>query len=80
MIWLYSAEIAPLKYRCDKYCWEILTSLIDYGRHIGSSLSSTGEWLATFLTTFAGPIGISNIGWKLYLWILVGDMLFVAFV
>ena len=49
-------------------------------RHIGASLSSFGEWLATFLTTFAGPIGIANIGWKLYIWILVGDLCFVAFV
>jgi hypothetical protein len=49
-------------------------------RHIGTSLSSFGEWLATFLTTFAGPIGISNIGWRLYIWILVGDLCFVAFV
>lgn len=63
MIWLYSAEIAPLEYR-----------------HIGTSLSSFGEWLATFLTTFAGPIGITNVGWKLYLWILAGDICFVLFI
>lgn len=49
-------------------------------RHIGSSLSSFGEWLATFLTTFAAPIGLTNVGWPIYIWILVGDILFVAFV
>ena len=49
-------------------------------RHIGASLSSFGEWLATFLTTFAGPIGIGTIGWKLYLWILVGDICFASFI
>ena len=49
-------------------------------RHIGASMSSFGEWLATFLTTFAGPIGIAKVGWKLYLWILVGDICFVCFV
>lgn len=27
-----------------------------------------------------GPIGVSNTGWKLYLWILVGDICFVLFV
>lgn len=49
-------------------------------RHIGASLSSFGEWLATFLTTFAGPIGFKTVGWRIYLWILVGDCCFVAFV
>lgn len=49
-------------------------------RHIGAALASCGEWMTAFLTTFAGLIGITNVGWKLWLWILAGDVAGMAFV
>ncbi|RFU25408.1 hypothetical protein B7463_g10928, partial [Scytalidium lignicola] len=68
------------------YAWQgviwlyaIEISPLNY-RHIGASFASFGEWLSSFLTVFAAPIGISNVGWKLYLWILAGDLVGCAFV
>lgn len=42
------------------YCAEIAP--LEY-RHIGAGFTAFGEWLMTFITVFAGPIGFENIGW-----------------
>jgi formate/nitrite transporter FocA (FNT family) len=34
----------------------------------------------TFITVFAGPIGLTNVGWKFWLWVLSGDLVGIAFV
>jgi sugar porter (SP) family MFS transporter len=59
------------------YCSEI--SPLEY-RHIGGAFTGCGEWLMTFITVFAGPIGLTNIGWHFWLWVLSGNLVAVAFV
>ena len=49
-------------------------------RHIGAGFCAFGEWLMTFITVFAAPIGLENVGWKIWLWILSGNLVGVAFV
>ncbi|EXJ75521.1 uncharacterized protein A1O5_00027 [Cladophialophora psammophila CBS 110553] len=34
----------------------------------------------TFITVFAGPIGLTNVGWKFWPWVLSGNIMAVAFV
>lgn len=60
------------------WLYAVEISPLEY-RHIGASFASFGEWLSSFLTVFAGPIGIANVGWRMYLWILVGDLVGCAF-
>lgn len=59
------------------YCSEIAP--LEY-RHIGGAATAFGEWLMTFITVFAGPIGLANIGWKFWLWILSGNLVAIVFV
>lgn len=59
------------------YCSEIAP--LEY-RHIGGAATATGEWLMTFITVFAGPIGLTDIGWKFWLWVLSGNIVAVIFV
>ncbi|KAL2393150.1 MFS-type transporter oryC [Exophiala dermatitidis] len=49
-------------------------------RHIGGAFTGFGEWLMTFITVFAGPIGLTNVGWKFWIWVLAGNLVAVGFV
>lgn len=59
------------------YCSEIPP--LEY-RHIGGAFTGFGEWLMTFITVFAGPIGLANIGWHFWLWVLSGNLVAIVFV
>lgn len=59
------------------YCAEIAP--LEY-RHIGGAATAFGEWLMTFITVFAGPIGFENIGWYFWLWVIAGNVVAVVFV
>ena len=59
------------------YCAEIAP--LEY-RHIGGAATAFGEWLMTFITVFAGPIGFANIGWYFWLWVITGNVIAVLFV
>jgi MFS family permease len=59
------------------YCSEIAP--LEY-RHIGGAFTGFGEWLMTFITVFAGCIGLTNMGWKFWLWVLSGNLVAIAFV
>lgn len=59
------------------YCSEIAP--LEY-RHIGGAFTGFGEWLMTFITVFAGPIGLTNVGWHFWLWVLSGNIVAVVFV
>ena len=59
------------------YCSEIAP--LEY-RHIGGAATAFGDWLMTFLTVFAGPVGLTNIGWHFWLWVLSGNVIAVIFV
>lgn len=59
------------------YCAEIAP--LEY-RHIGGAATAAGEWLMTFITVFAGPIGFDNIGWYFWLWVISGNVVAVLFV
>jgi MFS family permease len=59
------------------YCAKIAP--LEY-RHVGGAATACGEWLMTFITVFAGPIGFANIGWYFWLWVVAGDVLAVIFV
>ncbi|CAK7200131.1 hypothetical protein SEUCBS139899_002821 [Sporothrix eucalyptigena] len=49
-------------------------------RHVGAAAGLFGEWLFTFVTVFAGGIGIQTIGWRIWIWPLVFNFVGVAFV
>jgi MFS family permease len=59
------------------YCAEIAP--LEY-RHIGGAATAFGEWLMTFITVFAGPIGFDNVGWYFWLWVVAGNVIAVVFV
>ncbi|KAF2794575.1 MFS transporter [Melanomma pulvis-pyrius CBS 109.77] len=59
------------------YCAEIAP--LEY-RHIGGAATAFGEWLMTFITVFAGPIGFANIGWYFWIWVIIGNVVAVIFV
>ncbi|CAO2652816.1 Nn.00g022270.m01.CDS01 [Neocucurbitaria sp. VM-36] len=59
------------------YCAEIAP--LEY-RHIGGAATAFGEWLMTFITVFAGPIGFDNVGWYFWLWVVAGNVIAVLFV
>lgn len=59
------------------YCSEIPP--LEY-RHIGGSITAFGEWLGTFLFVLIIPIGLENIGWRFWIFVLVADMLCALFV
>ncbi|EEH45061.2 uncharacterized protein PADG_01211 [Paracoccidioides brasiliensis Pb18] len=40
-------------------------------RHTGVGLSMSSQWLMAFLTVYAGPIAIANVGWKAWIWFAV---------
>jgi len=49
-------------------------------RHLGGAAGSTGEWLFSFITVFAGGIAIENIGWRIWIWQLVACIVAVFFI
>lgn len=59
------------------YCSEIAP--LEY-RHVGGAATAFGEWLMTFITVFAGPIGFEQIGWYFWLWVISGNVVAVIFV
>lgn len=50
-------------------------------RHIGFSLSVSCQWIAAFLTVYAGPIAIAdtNVGWKTWIWFLVFNVIAIPY-
>ncbi|KAL2214964.1 general substrate transporter [Thermoascus aurantiacus ATCC 26904] len=44
-------------------------------RHTGVGLSISSQWLMAFLTVYAGPIGIANVGWKTWIWFAVFNVI-----
>jgi hypothetical protein len=50
-------------------------------RHIGFSLSVSCQWLAAFLTVYAGPIAIAdpNVSWKTWIWFFVFNAIAVPY-
>ncbi|RMZ76609.1 hypothetical protein DV738_g4797, partial [Chaetothyriales sp. CBS 135597] len=40
-------------------------------RHVGAGLNAFSNWTFTFIIVKVGPIGLTNIGWKLYIVFLV---------
>ncbi|KAF2015784.1 sugar transporter-like protein [Aaosphaeria arxii CBS 175.79] len=44
-------------------------------RHTGVGLSMSAQWLMAFLTVYAGPIGFEKVGWKIWIWFLVFNVI-----
>ncbi len=59
------------------YCSEIPP--LEY-RHIGGSITAFGEWLSTFLFVMILPIGLENIRWRFWIFVLTGNLAAVVFV
>lgn len=49
-------------------------------RHIGGAVTGTGVWFMTWLTVYVGPIGLDNVGWKFWFWVLSGNLCAIPFV
>ncbi|KAH7092233.1 putative sugar transporter STL1 [Paraphoma chrysanthemicola] len=49
-------------------------------RHIGGAAGAFGEWLFSFITVFAGGIALENIGWKIWIWMLLSNWIAMPFV
>jgi hypothetical protein len=50
-------------------------------RHVGFALSVSCQWLAAFLTVYAGPIAIAdpNVTWKTWIWFLVFNAIAIPY-
>jgi MFS family permease len=44
-------------------------------RHTGVGLGMSAQWLMAFLTVYAGPIGFENVGWKIWIWFAVFNVI-----
>ncbi|KAH8819385.1 general substrate transporter [Xylogone sp. PMI_703] len=44
-------------------------------RHTGVGLSISSQWLMAFLTVYAGPIAVANVGWKTWIWFTVFNVI-----
>lgn len=44
-------------------------------RHTGVGLGMSAQWLMAFLTVYAGPIGFQNVGWKIWVWFAVFNVI-----
>jgi hypothetical protein len=40
-------------------------------RHTGVGLAMSAQWLMAFLTVYAGPIAFAMVGWKVWIWFAV---------
>jgi len=51
-------------------------------RHLGFSLSVSCQWIAAFITVFAGPIAIADksVGWHTWIWFLVFNVIAIPYV
>lgn len=49
-------------------------------RHISSAATTFSEWLMTFITVFAGPIGFEKVAWYFWLRVVAGNVIGVLFV
>lgn len=49
-------------------------------RHLGGAAGAFGEWLFSFITVFAGGIALQNVGWKIWLWMLLSCAAAIPFV
>ncbi|KAJ9663116.1 hypothetical protein H2201_005787 [Coniosporium apollinis] len=49
-------------------------------RYVGGASGAFGEWLFSFITVFAGGIALQNVGWKIWLWMLLPCAAAVPFV
>ncbi|PMD54417.1 putative sugar transporter STL1 [Hyaloscypha bicolor E] len=49
-------------------------------RHIGGAAGSLGEWLFSFITVFAGGIGVDRTGWKIWIWQIIACFGVIPFV
>lgn len=59
------------------YCSEIPP--LDY-RHLGGAITAGGEWLATWLFVMVLPVGLENIKWRFWIFVLTGNVVAVVFV
>ena len=59
------------------YCSEIPP--LEY-RHIGGSITAFGEWLSTFLFVMILPVGLENINWRFWIFVLTGNVVAVVVV
>lgn len=44
-------------------------------RHTGVGLGMSAQWLMAFLTVYAGPIGFEKVGWKIWVWFAVFNVI-----
>lgn len=49
-------------------------------RHVAGASGAFGEWLLSFVTVFAGGIGLQQVGWKLWIWPIISCAIAVPFV
>lgn len=49
-------------------------------RHVGGAAGAFGEWLFSFITVFAGGIALENIGWKIWIWMVLSCWVAMPFV
>lgn len=49
-------------------------------RHLGGAAGAFGEWLFSFITVFAGGIALQNVGWKIWIWMLLSCAAAIPFV
>jgi hypothetical protein len=75
--WLYGPEVRP-PYSGVDFELTLQIAPLKY-RHLGGAAGAFGEWLFSFITVFAGGIALANVGWKIWLWMLLSCAVAVPF-
>ncbi|KAK4053947.1 hypothetical protein OIO90_003784 [Microbotryomycetes sp. JL221] len=63
--------------------WQVAPELAPLElRHVGAALNASGEWLFSFVTTFASPIALADprVGPRIWIWYLVFNVLAIPFI
>lgn len=75
--WLYGPEVCSPENTSNHLTFQIAPLQL---RHAGGAAGAFGEWLFSFITVFAGGIALQNVGWKIWLWMLLSCFVSIFFV
>jgi MFS family permease len=79
--WLYGPEVRTTLAIPSYSCIDTANQIAPLKhRHVGGAAGAFGEWLFSFLTVFAGGIALENVGWKIWIWMMLFNWIAMPFV
>lgn len=82
--WLYGPEVSFFYFHARSETmliqdFSLKIAPLKY-RHVAGAASAFGEWLFSFITVFAGGIGLHTVGWKMWIWCVLSCVVAAIFV